>query len=186
VHKACASGTDSTCIAADKLAADADLVVVAVSIQTSEGMDRKNLSLPWWQEQLLTSVLAVNPTIGKKTLVVARTSGAFAMPWLSKVSGLILQLMPGQAGGTAAAMAILGKINPEGKLPISMVPSIDSTWLGTPLNPAQYPGVPKGYKHAVQPSSAVSNIECKDVPPPSQLYQRAAYSEEMLVGPAYL
>eukprot|EP01047_Picozoa_sp_COSAG01_P038346 COSAG01_NODE_3107_length_6575_cov_3.080296_6_plen_270_part_00 len=130
--------------AAATLAKAASLVVVAVSVATGEGMDRTTLSLsggrakvPYDQDKL---VAAIGAAAGKKTVVVARCSGAFAMPWLGSVAALLYQLMPGQGGGVAAAAAIAGKINPSAKLPISMPTDIDSTWLGTPLNPAQYPG----------------------------------------------
>ena len=70
------------------MAKTADLVIVAVSIATGEGMDRKNLSLSggralvgFDQDALVTAIGAV---AGKKTVVVARCSGAFAMPWLDR------------------------------------------------------------------------------------------------------
>jgi beta-glucosidase len=190
------------------LARMADLVVVAVSVATGEGMDRKNLSLSggrarvaFDQDALVTAIGAV---AGKKTVVVARCSGAFAMPWLDSISSVLYQLMPGQAGGEAAAKAIVGAINPAGKLPISMPTSIDSTWLGTPLNPAQYPGVARHEEEplaraqaaaaaaaaaavaAAEPvSSGVSFINCHNsnkLYPNSTTedYQRADYSVEGL------
>ena len=68
------------------LAQTADLVIVAVSVATGEGMDRRNLSLSggravvaWDQDALVASIGA---SAGRKTVVVARCSGAFAMPWL--------------------------------------------------------------------------------------------------------
>ena len=66
----------------------------------------------------------------------------------------------GQAGGVAAGGAILGTINPSGKLPVSFPTSIDETWLGNPrLNPAQYPGTVRG-----------------------NTWQEADYTEELEVG----
>eukprot|EP01043_Picozoa_sp_COSAG02_P065304 COSAG02_NODE_9811_length_2103_cov_1.258483_1_plen_332_part_10 len=178
------------------LARTADLVIVAVSVATGEGMDRKNLSLSggkvpvgFDQDALVTAIGAV---AGEKTVVVARCSGAFAMPWLDKISSVLYQLMPGQAGGEAAAKAIVGTINPSGKLPISMPVSIDSTWLGTPLNPHQYPGVARHEETPPLPrsqaivaaapiSSGVSFINCHNsnkLYPNSTTedYQRADYS----------
>jgi hypothetical protein len=182
---------------AGALAGTADLVIVAVSIATGEGMDRKNLSLSSGRAQVGFDqdalVTAIGTMAGNKTVVVARCSGAFAMPWLDKISSVLYQLMPGQAGGEAAAKAIVGAINPEGKLPISMPTSIDSTWLGTPLNPAQYPGIardeekpPLAHLQAVTAATApVSFINChnsNNLYPNSTTedYQRADYSVEGL------
>ena len=144
------------------LAARADLVVVVVRALTSEGMDRTNLSLAtirndetqfgknpkasYDQDALVAAIAA---QAGAKTVVVGRVAGAFSMPWLSQVAAVLYQVFPGQAGGTAAAGAIAGKVNPSGKLPVSFPTSIDATWLGTPLNPAQYPGITKAQSAAV-------------------------------------
>ena len=184
------SVTDSKQAAA--LATTADLVIVAVSVATGEGMDRKNLSLSGGRARVGFDqdalVAAIGAAAGEKTVVVARCSGAFAMPWLDSVSSVLYQLMPGQAGGEAAAKAIVGAINPAAKLPISMPTSIDSTWLGTPLNPAQYPGVARHEEEQLlaRPSAPrVSFINCHNS---NQLYpnstekdyQRADYSVEGL------
>ena len=129
----------------------------------------------WDQDALVAAIGAV---AGKKTVVVARCSGAFAMPWLDSVASVLYQLMPGQAGGQAAANAIVGSINPSGKLPISMPTSIDSTWLGVPLNPVQYPGVGRQQlaAYSARDASQVSSIQCSN----SDDYQRADYSIEGL------
>ena len=91
---------------AGALAGTADLVIVAVSIATGEGMDRKNLSLSSGRAQVGFDqdalVTAIGTVAGNKTVVVARCSGAFAMTWLDKISSVLYQLMPGQAGGEAA------------------------------------------------------------------------------------
>jgi hypothetical protein len=65
----------------------------------------------------------------KKTIVVARCSGAFIMPWLDDVRAVLYQTIPGQAAGPAAAAAILGEINPSGKLTLSFPSSMNETWL---------------------------------------------------------
>ena len=62
--------------------------------------------------------------------------------------------------GPAAAAAILGEINPSGKLTLSFPASMDQTWLGNPsLNPAQYPGTVRSHS-----------------------WQEADYSERLEVG----
>ena len=96
--------------------------------------------------------------------------------------------MPGQAGGEAVANAIVGAVNPSAKLPISMPTSIDSTWLGVPLNPAQYPGLTRAEEQqlaARTEAPRVSRIDCHNsnkLYPNSTTedYQRADYSVEGL------
>ena len=92
------------------------------------------LRLDDWQDKMVQTVAAANP----KTIVVARCSGAFLMPWLDDVQAVVYQTIPGQAAGPAAASTILGEINPSGKLTVSFPSSMNETWLGSPqLNPAQ-------------------------------------------------
>jgi hypothetical protein len=63
-------------------------------------MDRTDLSLSsgkWGIAGQDDLVAAVARKAGSKTLVLARCSGAFAMPWLANVAAVLYQLMPGQA-----------------------------------------------------------------------------------------
>ena len=96
-------------------AAAKELAVVIVYDTTGEGMDRTDLALEAWQELMITTVAAANPN----TIVIMRCSGATTMPWLDDVAAVLFQLYPGQAAGFAAGGAILGTINPSGKLPVS-------------------------------------------------------------------
>lgn len=116
-------------------AAAADYCVVIVYCVTGEGMDRPNISLDAWQDLMVQTVVAAN----KNTIVVARVSGAFAMPWLDSVPAVLYQLMPGTAAGHAAGEVIVGDRNPSGKLTITFPTSMNTTWLGSPVvNPVQY------------------------------------------------
>ena len=192
--------------AAAALAEAADLVVVVVRAQTGEGMDRKNLTLVGsvgttgggWSGNNSASydqdklVAAIAEQSGVKTVVLARCSGAFTMPWLGQVASVLYQLMPGQAGGVAAAKAIAGRVNPQGKLPVSFPTSIDETWLGTPLNPAQYPGVTKAQSAALAAGEPLarqmieggaSEYKCVNNNSDTSEWQRCDYSVEgMHVG----
>ena len=106
-------------------AAAADIAIVIVYIVTGEGMDRTTLRLDDWQDAMVQTVAAAN----KKTIVVARCSGAFLMPWLDDVRAVLYQTIPGQAAGPSAAAAILGEDNPSGKLTLSFPSSMNETWL---------------------------------------------------------
>jgi beta-glucosidase len=132
------TGQNTTTAAA--LAAGADLVVVNVATTSSEGSDRADLSLPQWQNDLVYAALAANNNV----VVVARCPGACFMPWKADAPAILFQLMPGQESGNALAAAIFGAVNPSGKLPVSFPEDMDQTWLGSPVNPEQFPGVDHG------------------------------------------
>ncbi|PVH97777.1 glycoside hydrolase family 3 protein [Periconia macrospinosa] len=83
----------------------------------TEGQDQLSFNLPkeGSQDKLVEAVAAVN----SKTVVVNSTGVAIAMPWLSKVAGVIQAWFPGQEAGNAIADVISGAVNPSGRLPIS-------------------------------------------------------------------
>jgi beta-glucosidase len=109
---------------AKELAAKADAVVVGVGFAPeteTEGADRE-FRLPPGQDELIREIAAAN-----KNTIVAVTSGGSVdtSSWIDKISGLLEVWYPGQEGGTAAAEAILGEINPSGHLPISWERKLD-------------------------------------------------------------
>ena len=81
-------------------------------IYESEGFDRETLSMPEGHVRLIETVAAANPN----TVVVLLCGCAVEMPWLDKVKAVLYMGLPGQAGGTAAANLLTGKVNPSGKL----------------------------------------------------------------------
>lgn len=136
------SGQDPSVAAA--LAADFDVVVMSLATSSGEGADRANLSLPLWQEEMAAAVIAANP----RAVIVARCPGACTMPWAAAARAVLLQLMPGQASGTALAKTIFGANNPSGKLAVSFPATMNNTWLSTPpggpIDPSLYPGSNRG------------------------------------------
>ena len=101
-----------------RLAAHADAVVLSVGfndVTESEGYDR-SFALPWGQDALIRAVTGSNPN----TAVVLTAGGAVdTRGWLDKVPAFVQSYYAGQEGGTAIAEALLGRINPEGKLPVT-------------------------------------------------------------------
>jgi beta-glucosidase len=96
-------------------------------------------SLPGDQDRLIESVAAVNPN----TIVVLNLSQPVAMPWLSKVKGVLLMWWPGDQGGLATAKVLLGQVNPGGRLPF--------TWPRKPTDmPAQDPAHPERTNSGVE------------------------------------
>ncbi len=125
-------GTNVTEAAA--AAKSADVALVFVRDNESEGSDRSNLSLPDDQDALVQAVAAANP----RTVVVLQTGSAVLMPWLSQVSGVLQTWYPGAKGGAATAQLLFGDVDPSGKLPQTWPASEGQVPAGTP---AQYPGV---------------------------------------------
>ncbi|PAM95967.1 glycosyl hydrolase [Flavobacterium sp. IR1] len=83
----------------------------------TEASDRRNLQLPFGQEELIQKVLAVNP----KTIVVMVAGAPFDVDAISqKTSALVWTWFNGSEGGNALADVLLGKVNPSGKLPWTM------------------------------------------------------------------
>ena len=98
-----------------ELAAQADTVVLCMGldeIAESEGLDRSNLRLAQNQVELLQAVKAVNP----KIVVVLYSGSVVETPWLDNCQALLYAALGGQAGAGAVADALIGKVNPCGKL----------------------------------------------------------------------
>ena len=102
--------------AAVSAAKSASTAVVVVSDDTeSEATDRPSLNLPSAQNELISRVAAANP----HTVVVVNAGAPIAMPWLSKVAGVLDAWYPGQTNGTALAALVFGSVNPSGHLPVT-------------------------------------------------------------------
>ena len=90
----------------------------------TEASDRRNLNLPFAQEELINKVRAVNPN----TIVVLIAGAPFDIVDLSQKSPtLVWSWFNGSEGGNALADVLLGKINPSGKLPWTMPKKIEDS-----------------------------------------------------------
>jgi beta-glucosidase len=97
-------------------------VVLAYDL-AQEGMDRSSIELPGAQNAVIAALAAKVPTI-----VVLATDGAVAMPWLSKVDGVLEVWSPTGAVRTDATESLFvqawtnlldGAANPSGRLPVT-------------------------------------------------------------------
>ncbi len=79
----------------------------------SEGYDRKHMSMPDCQNELIEQVAAVQPN----TIVVLHNGSPVEMPWIDKVAGVVEAYLGGQAVGGAVCDILFGKVNPSAKLP---------------------------------------------------------------------
>jgi beta-glucosidase len=128
--------------AAEKIAAQADAVVVAVGFDAqseSEGSDR-TFRLPPGQDQLIAKIASINP----HTIVVITSGGGVDMNrWIDRIPSLLQVWYPGQEGGTALARILFGDANPSGRLPVTF----DRRWADSPVHDSYYP--PPGSERVV-------------------------------------
>ena len=127
-------GEDTSGFAAAVSAAQAaDVTVVVVGDQAGlfgrgtvgEGNDADSLELPGVQRQLVEALLAT----GTPVVMVLLTGRPYAIGWALDGSGArpgaVLQaFFPGEGGGLAIADVVTGRVNPSGRLPVSMPRSV--------------------------------------------------------------
>ena len=74
------------------------------------------MRLPECQNRLIAEILKVQPN----TVIVLHNGSPVELPWLNDIKGLLEAYLGGQAGGTAVANILYGKVNPSGKLAETM------------------------------------------------------------------
>jgi beta-glucosidase len=126
---------DEVVAAAVAAARAADLAVVVVGLteeQETEAVDKSTIRLPGDQDALVRAVAAV----ADRTVVVVNAATPVLMPWLAEVDAVLWAGLPGQEGGHAVAAALLGDIEPAGRL-VTSFPAADGAapaWSVTPTD----------------------------------------------------
>jgi len=88
-------------------------LVFAGSTHETEGADRDSIDLPAAHRELIEAVAAVNP----RTVVILSNGAVLATAgWDDAVPALIEGWLLGQAGGSAIADVLFGRVNPSGRL----------------------------------------------------------------------
>lgn len=98
-----------------ELAKKAEVVLLYLGlneVSEAEGLERPHMKMPENQIALLDAIAEVN----KNIVVVMSAGSSVEMPWLSKCKALIHGFLCGQAGASAMLKAIMGEVNPSGKL----------------------------------------------------------------------
>jgi beta-glucosidase len=89
-----------------------------------EGVDRRDLKLPYAQDDLIQQVVQANP----RTIVVLVSGGPVEMDaWLDRVPAVVQAWYGGMEGGNALARLLFGDVNPSGKLPCTFPQRIEDT-----------------------------------------------------------
>jgi beta-glucosidase len=118
-----------------RAAGGADVAVVVVGLteeQETESVDKDTLALPGAQDALVEAVAGA----ARRTVVVVNAATPILMPWLSRVDAVLWAGLPGQEGGHAVAAALLGDIEPAGRL-VTTFPADDGkapAWSVTPVD----------------------------------------------------
>jgi beta-glucosidase len=88
-------------------------LVFAGSARETEGADRDGIDLPPAHLRLIEEVAKVNP----RTVVILSNGAVLATsPWDNAVPAVIEGWLLGQAGGSAMADVLFGRVNPSGRL----------------------------------------------------------------------
>jgi beta-glucosidase len=118
-----AATVDAVLADARAAAAAADVAVVVVGLteeQETEAVDKSTIALPGDQDALVAAVAAV----ARRTVVVLNAATPVLMPWTDDVDAIVWAGLPGQEGGHAVAAALLGEIEPAGRL-VTTFPAAD-------------------------------------------------------------
>lgn len=82
-----------------------------------EGCDRDDLELPGVQRQLVEAVLKT----GTPVVLVLMTGRPYAIGWATERCAAVVQaFFPGEEGAGAIAGVLSGRVNPSGRLPVSL------------------------------------------------------------------
>ncbi len=107
-------------------AKQADVAIVICGLNKNfdtEGSDRRDMKLPYGQDELIAQVTAANP----RTIVVLVAGSPVEMPWLPKVPAVLLAWYGGSEAGNAMARILFGDVNPSGKLPCTFPKQLADT-----------------------------------------------------------
>lgn len=117
--------------AAVETARTADVVVLGVGDQSGlfgrgtvgEGCDRDSLELPGVQRELVEAVLET----GAPVVLVLLTGRPYAIDWaLESCAAVVQAFFPGEEGASAISGVLSGRVNPSGRLPVSLPRSAGS------------------------------------------------------------
>ncbi|WP_375165508.1 glycoside hydrolase family 3 N-terminal domain-containing protein [Cellulomonas sp.] len=82
-----------------------------------EGCDRDDLDLPGVQRELVEAVVAT----GTPVVLVLLTGRPYVVDWALECCAAVVQaFFPGEEGGRAIAGVLSGRVNPSGRLPVSL------------------------------------------------------------------
>lgn len=120
-----------------EMGAYADVVIYVGGLNHDfdvEGQDRKDMKLPYGQDELIKELLQVKPD-----MVVVNMSGSPVemREWIDDAAAVVQYWYSGTMGGTALAEVLFGDVNPSGKLTSTFPKKLEDT----PVNKfGEFPG----------------------------------------------
>lgn len=137
---------------------------------SGEGCDVDSLELPGVQRPFLERLLE----LGKPVVLVLVTGRPYAVGWaLDRCAAVVQAFFPGQEGAAALAGVLTGRVNPSGRLPLSL-----------PRSPG---GQPHSYLHPpLGGGGSVSNLDTSPVAPfgHGMSYTTFEHTDVRLVDPS--
>lgn len=98
--------------------------IITLGRSGEEGVDRPlkdNYYLTATEKELISNVCEAFHAQGKKVAVITNISGAIEMESWKEMPDAVLNIwLPGQLGGRVTRDLLLGKINPSGRMPVSI------------------------------------------------------------------
>jgi beta-glucosidase len=122
-----------------KAAKASDVAIIVCGLYKKRGMDaeagdRKNMLMPFGQDELIKAVLLANP----RTIVVLISGNPVDLSsWVDLAPALLQTGYIGMEGGNALAEILFGKVNPSGKLAVTYPKSLSDS---PAIAIGEYPG----------------------------------------------
>jgi beta-glucosidase len=89
-----------------------------------EDDDRKDMKLPYGQDELIKAVLTANP---KTIVAIIAGSPVEANKWIDDAHAVVYMSYAGMESGTAMADVLLGDVNPSGRLPVTFPAKLEDS-----------------------------------------------------------
>lgn len=99
---------------------DTTVVIVTVGSNGQEGADRTNMFMDEDDRRTLDEAVMAAKAKGLPVVVLMNIAGPIQVKdWEPDADAILCMFLPGMQGGMAVVDALLGKINPSGKLPLT-------------------------------------------------------------------
>ncbi len=142
---------------AAEMAAAADVAVIVIGRNSSEGKDRRNLKgdflLNDTEAAMISRLSTAFHAQGKRVVVLLNIGSPIEVAsWQERVDAILWIGYPGQGAGTAVARVLTGRVNPSGKTTITWPTSSNATpaalyFPGSSVEVTYYEDIYVGYRY---------------------------------------
>lgn len=136
---------------AEQLVRDADVVLVfagAFLPEESDDYNRKHMNVEPGHEALIRTVCGVNPN----TVIILANGDSVVMPWVDQAGAIVETWFAGEGMGAALADILFGRVNPSGKLSVTIPEKLSDTpaflsFPGNEVDLSYSEGIYVGYRY---------------------------------------